>query len=352
MKITIFGLLLLAPLLAFSQACPRLPNAVRISATGDILIHQALYRNVIGPQSFKVLWADLIPVLRDSDLTIGNLEGPTAPGFAVGGRPAADPGFVYDGIVYSGTKMIFNYHPQLISDLKASGFGLVTTANNHALDRGGVGIDRTIENLEQRGLPFVGTRPRGSTEDFEKTIRVGSLRIGVVACTEMTNGWNDSSRQLLRCGSREVVDSILRLRQQADGVFVFPHWGVEYQSQPNGTQRSWARQWVAAGATAVIGNHPHVVQTTEWLSGPGRRALVVYSLGNFVAAQGALEKRTSAVVHLDLVAGSSGVEIAQFSYTPFLRPSGSFALSRIRSGGEFFSAATHVTRQLGPSICR
>ena len=352
MKKTLLALLFSAPMLVYAQACPRLNGGLRISATGDILIHQALYRSVIGPQSFKVLWADVIPVLQDSDLTVGNLEGPVAPGLTSGGRPAIDPGFVYDGKVYSGTNMIFNYHPQLIADVKASGFGLVTTANNHALDRGGIGIDRTIENLRAAGLPFVGTRERVSNEDFEKVIRVGSSRLGVVSCSEMTNGWQDSHNQILRCGSREVLEAIERLRQQADGILVFPHWGVEYQSQPNVTQRAWARQWIAAGATAVIGNHPHVLQTTEWINVGGRKALVVYSLGNFVAAQGAFEKRTSAIIHLDLVPSADGLQIEQFSYTPTFRPSGSLAIFRMRSGPEFLAAASHVTRQLGPMLCR
>lgn len=343
---------LLSPSFAFTQECPRLSGAFRLNAVGDILIHKPLYEILVtDSRKFRSLWSEVAPILRDSDLTVGNLEGPVAPGVVAGGGTAADPGLVYDGRVYTGTDFVFNYHPRLLKDLKADGFGFVTTANNHALDRGPLGVDRTIEQLNLAGLPFAGTVARGSGESSERLVSVGGLRFGMVSCTEMVNGNPDPAKQVTRCASESVVEAISRLRSRTDAVLVFPHWGDEYVAANQG-QRKLARRWVAAGAAAIIGNHPHVLQTTEWLPRPqGGTALVIYSLGNFVACMGPMPRRVTAIAHLDFVAEPSGLSVAQFSYTPIMRPSGSIALKKLSPRMNPTEWA-HARSQLGEPVCK
>ena len=331
--------------------CPRLSRGIRVSAVGDILVHEVLFRAALKEKSrFRALWSNLTPTLKDADLTVGNLEGPVAPGVAGGGKAVADVGLVYDGTVYSGSNFLFNYHPALLEDLVFSGFGLVTTANNHALDRGSLGVDRTIEQLTQAHLPFIGTRAHDSKSLRGEVLSVGSYRLGVIACTEMINGFSDRFDQVLKCGSPEIVGLIDNLKQRSDAVLVFPHWGNEYEPRPDAAQKSWARKWIEAGAAAVIGNHPHVLQTVEWITrSNGSRGLVIYSLGNFVAAQGAMEKKVSAVVHLDFLPSSTGLELAQFSYLPLHRPAGSLAITLLnRDSVEL----RHAREQLGPAVCQ
>ena len=64
-------------------------------------------------------------------------------------------------------------------------------------------------------------------------------------------------------------------------VIVYPHWGVEYRATPTATQRAQARDWVAAGADLVIGNHAHWAGALEEVEG----RLVFYALGHFVFDQ-------------------------------------------------------------------
>ncbi|MFM8400715.1 MAG: CapA family protein, partial [Pirellula sp.] len=64
----------------------------------------------------------------------------------------------------------------------------------------------------------------------------------------------------------------------ADIVIPFIHWGREMNPMPREHQRADARRWIDAGATAVIGGHPHVTQTIDNYRG----SPIVYSLGNFV----------------------------------------------------------------------
>lgn len=336
--------------------CTRERGDVRISAVGDILVHEALFRSSVAhPQRFKSLWKDLTPLLQSADLTIGNLEGPVAPGVLAGGRATKDVGFTYDGKVYSGTNFVFNYHPALLDDLASSGFDLLTTANNHSMDRGSLGVDRTVEQLKMRSsLSFVGMRTRGSDESFAKVVNAGGIRLGVISCTESTNGIPDKHNQVMDCfGKGDPVAALIgQLKGRVDAVAVFPHWGVEYKLKPSGAQTAAARRWVQAGALLIVGNHPHVLQTVEWIPrSEGGKALVVYSLGNFVSWQGALEKRTSAVAHIDLRRTGGGVAISQFSYTPIFRLSGPQTLIRLDKVKESSGARNYVERQMGQPVC-
>jgi poly-gamma-glutamate synthesis protein (capsule biosynthesis protein) len=76
-------------------------------------------------------------------------------------------------------------------------------------------------------------------------------------------------------------EDVARARQEADVVIVLNHWGTEYTPVPTERQRGLAREAVSAGATLVIGNHPHAVQAVEFLNG----GFVSYALGNFVFDQ-------------------------------------------------------------------
>lgn len=347
----ILGLVLLWQSVGVAQECSKPWGAARVSATGDILVHKALFEAAISHSSrFQALWSDLIPTLKKADLTVGNLEGPVAPGVVAGGRLVSDVGFVYDDYVYSGTNFVFNYHPQLLTDLSRSGFDFLTTANNHSMDRHWRGADKTIDELERARLAFVGSRRSGSNEARGRIVRVGGFQVGMISCTESLNGMPDPYDQVLSCRNSEVRSLIKSMRSSTDAVFVFPHWGTEYKTRPNERQITLARQWIKDGALVVIGNHPHVLQTTEWVQrSDGRQALIIYSLGNFVAAQAAMEKRVSAVAHVDLARSGNGAEVSQFSYTPFMRPPQQLGLKRISSNSE---EGRYVTRQLGSPRCR
>jgi poly-gamma-glutamate synthesis protein (capsule biosynthesis protein) len=74
-------------------------------------------------------------------------------------------------------------------------------------------------------------------------------------------------------------------RSRADLVVVSVHWGNEYQRQPTKRQRDIAKLLVGAGCDLLLGHHPHVLQPAELVEADGRKALVAYSLGNFISNQ-------------------------------------------------------------------
>jgi poly-gamma-glutamate synthesis protein (capsule biosynthesis protein) len=227
-----------------------------------------------------------------------------APGITRGFRQAPDPGPVFDNRVYTSYPM-FNYHPRVIGDLKAAGINLVSTANNHSLDRGSVGADLTIKHLKAQGLPYMGTILAGAPRDWITFTKTKLGPIAWIACSFSTNGIPDPNRQVLHCyrDRAELLGLISSAASRSDiaGVIVTPHWGYEYQHSPNGNQKALAREMVAAGATAVIGTHPHVVQPWEFPKrADGSQSLIIYSTGNFVSGQVSVSRRTGALAWLEL----------------------------------------------------
>ncbi|MBV9575383.1 MAG: CapA family protein [Gammaproteobacteria bacterium] len=285
----------------FPNAC--LPGQhIIIAAVGDVLLHQPLQQ--AGQQKgFETLWEEALPYIHSADLAYANLEGPIAPNITASGKEMhhADAG---NQEVYS-SYPAFNYPPTLAHALKNSGFAIVSTANNHALDRSSIGVDKTIKTLAQAKLPSVGTRTHDSQKNWYEILIKKNFKIAWIACTEHTNGILDAHHQILSCykkqDTQEILNLIHALKYKVDAIIVLPHWGEEYQMQPNHLQIQFAHRVLEAGATAVIGSHPHVLQPLQqYKTHDGRATLIMYSLGNFVSYQAHPEKRTTIVLLLGL----------------------------------------------------
>ncbi|MCB1367546.1 MAG: CapA family protein [Rhodobacteraceae bacterium] len=307
-------------------------QSLSIAAVGDVLLHSPLQRKGYA-DGFQAVWGAAIPYFRAADIAYANLEGPVAPGFTRSFRAGRDPGRVFDNSVYTSYPM-FNYHPAVVDDLIASGIRVVSTANNHVLDRGGDGAEATLGILEARGLAFSGSRRRDAARTFVRHVAGKGSRVAWLACTFSTNGIPDPDRQVLMCyEDRDEMLALIRAeaaRPDVAAIIVTPHWGVEYTHRPLERQRELARDIIAAGATAVIGTHPHVIQPWEYLPGPdGKDRLVIYSTGNFVSGQVSLAKQTSILAWIELcrvdggggdlgVAMSARFELAGAYWLPLL----------------------------------
>ena len=302
---------------------------ITVAAAGDLLFHKTLQLQAYRKGSdFTRFFKPLGPLLRSADMLYANLEGPAAGGVALGGRAARrDPGRRLDGKVYSAhlKSLNFNYHPSVVTDLKRVGFDVVSTANNHALDRGALGVDRTIDALEEAGLPFTGTRRQGETNrPWSVVTRAKGFSIAWVACTYSANGIPDRKGQLLFCYEQkaQVLREIAEMadRPGIDAVILTPHWGAQNSHRPLVRQRTLAREAIDAGAIAVIGTHPHVLQPWEKRGvADGREGLIVYSTGNFISNQRRLMERAGVLVFVELVrpAGErSRVQVSAAGFVP------------------------------------
>jgi Bacterial capsule synthesis protein PGA_cap len=293
--------------LTFSHACDPGPSFT-IAAVGDVLLHNQLQAQ-IQSSGYRSLWSDAMPLLQEADLAYANHEGPAAEGVTRNGR-VIQTERLFDGVAYTGYPT-FNYHPQLEAALLDAGFDYVSTANNHSMDRGALGADKTIFALQAAGLAFSGTRTAaeslaGTSTSWRSVVDKSGFRTVWISCTFSTNGLPDREHQVLMCFSdAELIERAIRelsADPTVDAVILTPHWGEqEYTHVIEPSQRWLAYRFLNAGATAIFGNHPHVTKPWEkFTTADGRETFVIYSIGNFVSAQATVPKQTSAIVYLGL----------------------------------------------------
>jgi hypothetical protein len=297
------------------------PGAVEfvLAATGDTFPHENI-QAVGEAQGYDVLFEHVRPFLRAADVGYTNLDGAMLAGAGYTGYP------------------LFNFNPQLATALRNAGVTLVSTANNHILDRGPAGLDATLGVLDANGIAHHGAVRSDAqgvhTPFLPFTLRRdgASIRVAFLSFTWGTNGIPDPYGQVnllwesnaygSQGGIRQsVLDAVAAARQASDVVIVAAHWGYEYQFYPDAVQVAGAQALTAAGADVILGTQSHTLQPVDWVEAGGRRALVFYSLANFLASQGPLQAEywsaTSAIVYVGVLREPSGaVRVSGYRYLP------------------------------------
>jgi poly-gamma-glutamate synthesis protein (capsule biosynthesis protein) len=296
--------------LRFRRACEA-GERVTIAAVGDILLHPELQRQAYA-EGWSSLWGRTTKWLDDAEVTYGNHEGPAARGVRVDGRLVTDPGMRFDDSVYTGFPK-FNYHDSLERALRDASFDVVSIANNHSLDRGAVGLNRTLDAMDRAGLRHTGAIRSGSDDPWSARVVRDGFDLRFLACTYSTNGIADTRGQVLHCfKNRDKLLALVRSlsrRSDVDAVIVTPHWGAEFSDVPRTQEMRLAHELLDAGAVAVLGAHPHVTQPWEkYRTKDGRETFIIYSLGNFVSRhlQLTLARRSSLLLYLGLTRGPDG----------------------------------------------
>ncbi len=135
-------------------------------------------------------------------------------------------------------------------------------ANNHSFDYGEDSYNDTMTALEDVGIATFGYE-RIAYFDIE------NVKIALIGTYELDEGLGIES---------QMVSNIEQAQEQgAQIIIVFAHWGIEGDYVPDDTQVELAHAAIDAGATLVVGSHPHVIQGYEKYNG----RYIVYSLGNF-----------------------------------------------------------------------
>ncbi|MCU1343988.1 MAG: hypothetical protein JWL70_254 [Acidimicrobiia bacterium] len=211
--------------------------------------------------------AAIAPLLSKADLTVANLE--TTIG-AAGAKVAK--------------KFNFQSDPRLLQAAKAAGIDVVSVANNHSFDFGAAGFQSTVLNILASGLKPTGGGNNAAAAYAPTIVEVRGTKVAIVGVAVI--GPPDSGRATAtRAGTTDgrnlaaTLAAITAARQQAPIVVAFMHWGVELATCPTAADRALAQKLLDAGASAVIGSHPHVLQGQSTATA-GK--LIAYSMGNFV----------------------------------------------------------------------
>lgn len=171
------------------------------------------------------------------------------------------------------------------------GFRVFSLSNNHSYDKGAGGIASSMAHWAAMpdDVVSMGFYNLETYDDYVYQT-VNGVTIGYLSYTEMTNGLptpSGSEYGVVYLDQRDVIEKqITDMRPNCDVLVVSCHWGVEGSHTVTDAQRETA-QWLAdQGADLIIGTHPHVTQTAQWLTGTNEnKSFVAYSLGNFINAQ-------------------------------------------------------------------
>ncbi len=243
---------------AGATATPTQPEWTLL-AGGDVLMDRT---EPAGIDPFE----GIEPSLASGDLAVVNVE------MAISDRGAP-----------TGKKFTFRAPSSAAQRIGDAGIDVANLANNHAKDYGPVALTDTIASLEAAGVVALGAGANDVEAFRHRLLEVdGGVTVAFVGVSRIVP-WSfpagpDSPGIATDAEPERVLESVRTAAGEADVVIVAVHWGVEVATCPSAEQRAFAYDLLDAGADAVIGHHPHVLQAIEFDDG----RLVAYSLGNFV----------------------------------------------------------------------
>jgi poly-gamma-glutamate capsule biosynthesis protein CapA/YwtB (metallophosphatase superfamily) len=240
--------------------------ATRVILGGDVMLSRHVARIAREKHDPAFPLRDLAPLLQAADIAFVNLES-----------PFSDRGAVVEH------GMIFKAEPEMIAGLELAGVDVVSTANNHARDQGSHGVEFTLDWLHRHQIAAAGTGESAEAAHAGVVIARNGVRFGFLAYTyDQSNGNHpdiDDRVAVMDIGC--MREDVARLAGRADVAIVSMHAGIEYSPKSNGRQTAFARAAIDAGASVVVGHHPHVTQPWERYG----EGVIFYSLGNLVFDQ-------------------------------------------------------------------
>lgn len=262
---------------------------VTILFAGDLFLTDILQEKYDRNGISAAAAPELLDVTRGADIFMLNQEFP----FGTTGEAVEDKEYT------------FRVDPKYVSVLPELGADIVTLANNHMLDFGREPLRETLSALDGAGILHVGAGLNLAEASALKTIEAGGWTIGFLGATRVIpeHSWTASrsnSGLFTTYDPTKLLEEIQAAKETCDYVVVYVHWGVERNTEPEDYQKTLARQYIDAGADAVIGAHPHVLQGIEYYHGKP----IFYSLGNFVFANRAYETMMA-----ELTLTDSGVDV-------------------------------------------
>lgn len=312
------------------------PVYAHIGAVGDVMVMQTQVTNAWYEDrkeyDFLPSFTYMQPLFESVDLMCANLETPlageeagysgpmpTVPPTVEGEEPASKP------------RQTFNAPDELASSLQAAGVDVLTTANNHCLDRGADGLIRTMETLDALGVMRAGTYLSPEDRATARVAEVNGIRVGIIAHTFSVNR-NErlmSSEQrtymVARLNDEDAVLEDIALCKAAGAEFIiaFMHWDEEFQAEPTRATRQTAKWLLENGVDAIIGSHPHVPQPVEYVTVEREEGsytgLVAYSVANFISNMSPAPKTYGVYVQMTLEKDVDGtVQLCDAAYLPLL----------------------------------
>jgi len=229
---------------------------------GDVMFDRHI--RLLGMNNgYDRLLAPAADLFKSADIAVVNLEGPIT----------SNPSKTLLANGETTKALSFTFATDTAPVLARANIALVSLANNHADNMGYGGFAETKKWLDAAGVGYFGSPWNSSSTEAVVT------RDGITVAFVGYHAFQP--------GIDRILADVRKLSSEGDLVVVMPHWGDEYVASSSPLLQKEAREFVAAGAGAVIGSHPHVVMDHEWLpSADGHGTVpVYYSLGNLLFDQ-------------------------------------------------------------------
>ncbi len=242
---------------------------------GDMMFDRTV-RSTIEAKGGDYIFSCINEVLHNNDLVVANLEGPITsnPSKSVGTIPGGEGNYT------------FTFPISTASLLYRHNIRLVNIGNNHIQNFGAEGVHSTLSSLTEANVDYFGDPIQHVT--LEKSVH--GVRLAFINFNEFGGD------------AAVTIQHIEKARTQGTLPVVYAHWGEEY-SQPTSRMKALAREFVDAGASLVVGSHPHIVQESDVY----RDVPIYYSLGNFIFDQYWRDEVRNGLM-LRVVFNSEGVE--------------------------------------------
>lgn len=265
-------------------------HTLRLLFVGDLMQHQAQInaaRTAKDGYDYSPCFEYVKEEIGKADFSIANLE------VTLGGKP------------YRGYPA-FSAPDEYLYAIRDAGFNVLVTANNHSLDRGRKGLERTIQLIDSLNIPYAGTYINAEEREkrYPLLLEKNGFRIAILNYTYGTNGIVVTPPNIVNYIDTTIISKDIEASKalNPDAIFACMHWGIEYQSLPDKTQKRLADWLIQKGVDHIIGCHPHVVQPIEVRqdSATNKKHLVVYSLGNFISNMSARHTDGGLMVEMKL----------------------------------------------------
>lgn len=271
-------------------------DTLTVRFIGDVMLHSRQMeaaRRADGTFDFSSFLSGIGDSLAEADIAVAGME------FTLAGPP------------YTGYPS-FSAPDSYAEYMADCGVDVFLTANNHILDKGARGLERTLlryDDMEEAAkIRYTGCAAPGDTSRNPLILLAKGIRLAIVNCTYGTNSGGEApgGARVMRMDAAEPMIARARTRG-ADFVIVCPHWGEEYSLLHSRGQEALAVRMAECGADMVVGAHPHVVQDrAELTASDGRRVPVYYSLGNAVSNMSARDTQLGLMLELRLTRDELG----------------------------------------------
>lgn len=248
------------------------PLDITLAFAGDLsladnYVVMDYYHNEAGDDLANCIDSAYIKRMNDADVMWINNE------FCYSNQGSPIPGKAYT----------FCAAPENVSILKELGVDIVGLANNHVYDFGPEAFADTLATLRGAEIAYVGAGADIKEASAPVYVDVDGYKIAYVAATRAeknikTPEATETSGGVFRCyDNTDYIEKIKEAKANADYVIALPHWGAEHSTILEAAQTDGAKEYIDAGADAVIGAHTHCLQGMDFYNGKP----IIYSLGNF-----------------------------------------------------------------------